>query len=191
MPARCMYAVPPSSWHFCMQGYGLSETCGGSFVALPRSSHAGTVGPPVAALELRFEGNTELGYDPLGSPPRGEICIRGPQVFAGYHKDEKKTNEAFGELRMLPCLLSGLRRTCNSFNLLVFNVQRPCAWCIHENGCTIAGKHMRHAHGACASSVACQLGNFMDVSLDMYACLQWHCAAFHRHQQCLMPACLS
>lgn len=77
------------------QGYGLSETCGGSFVALPRSSHAGTVGPPVAALELRFEGNTELGYDPLGSPPRGEICIRGPQVFAGYHKDEKKTNEAF------------------------------------------------------------------------------------------------
>ena len=66
-------------------------------MALPRSSHAGTVGPPTTALELRFEGNSELGYDPLAQPPRGEICVRGPQVFAGYHKDKKKTEEAFGE----------------------------------------------------------------------------------------------
>ena len=49
-----------------------------------------------AAVELRLEGSEELGYDPLGSPPKGEICLRGPMVFAGYYKDPEKTKEAFG-----------------------------------------------------------------------------------------------
>ena len=50
-----------------------------------------------AAVELRFEGSEELGYDPLGTPPRGEICLRGPIIFQGYYQDKKKTDEAFGE----------------------------------------------------------------------------------------------
>ena len=56
------------------------------------------MGPPVAALELRFEGSEELGYDPLGEPPRGELLLRGPAVFKGYYKDEEKTKESIGEL---------------------------------------------------------------------------------------------
>ena len=51
-----------------------------------------------AAVEMRFEGNEELGYDPLGVPPKGEICLRGPMIFSGYYKDKAKTEEAFGAL---------------------------------------------------------------------------------------------
>lgn len=35
-------------------------------------------------------------YNPNGSPPRGEICIRGPLLFKEYYKDAKKTEEAMG-----------------------------------------------------------------------------------------------
>lgn len=51
-----------------------------------------------AEVELRFEGSEELGYDPLGTPPKGEICLRGPLMFQGYFQDKKKTDEAFGAL---------------------------------------------------------------------------------------------
>ncbi len=51
-----------------------------------------------AEVELRFEGSEELGYDPLGAPPKGEICLRGPLMFQGYFQDKKKTDEAFGAL---------------------------------------------------------------------------------------------
>ena len=51
---------------------------------------------PAAAVELRLEGNEELGYNPLSTPPKGEICLRGPMIFSGYYKDKGKTDEAFG-----------------------------------------------------------------------------------------------
>ena len=79
-----------------LQGYGLTETCGASFVAQPKNGHSGTVGPPLTSLELKLEGSEELGYDPLGEPPRGEILVRGPALFKGYYQDEEKTSEAIG-----------------------------------------------------------------------------------------------
>lgn len=43
-----------------------------------------------------FAGSSDLGYDPLGTPPQGEVCIRGPAIFSGYYKDPEKTEQAFG-----------------------------------------------------------------------------------------------
>ncbi|KAL0918022.1 hypothetical protein M5K25_013141 [Dendrobium thyrsiflorum] len=76
------------------QGYGLTETCAGTFVSLPNCpSMLGTVGPPVPNIDVRLESVPEMGYDALADQPRGEICIRGKTLFSGYHKREDLTNE--------------------------------------------------------------------------------------------------
>ena len=65
-----------------VEGYGLSET---SPVAtsnrLDLEEFSGTIGVPVPSTEIAIRDDD--GNDvPTGSP--GEICIRGPQVMAGY-----------------------------------------------------------------------------------------------------------
>jgi long-chain acyl-CoA synthetase len=65
-----------------VEGYGLSET---SPVAtsnrLDVTGFTGTIGLPIPSTEIaiRDESGTDV---PIGQP--GEICIRGPQVMAGY-----------------------------------------------------------------------------------------------------------
>ncbi|KAK7358526.1 hypothetical protein VNO77_00458 [Canavalia gladiata] len=77
-----------------LQGYGLTETCAGTFVSLPNETDmVGTVGPPVPYVDVCLESVPELGYDALGSTPRGEICVRGNTVFSGYYKREDLTKE--------------------------------------------------------------------------------------------------
>ncbi|KAI3522482.1 hypothetical protein L1887_00299 [Cichorium endivia] len=77
-----------------LQGYGLTETCAGSFVSLPNQmSMVGTVGPPVPNLDARLESVPEMNYDAVSSKPRGEICIRGDTLFLGYHKRDDLTKE--------------------------------------------------------------------------------------------------
>lgn len=77
-----------------VQGYGLTETCAASFIAVPHCmDQTGTVGPPMPCTELRLVAVPEMGYDPMADPPKGEVLIGGPGVFAGYYKDEKKTRE--------------------------------------------------------------------------------------------------
>ncbi|KAL4444107.1 hypothetical protein ABPG75_011844 [Micractinium tetrahymenae] len=78
-----------------LQGYGLTETTAASFVMLPTPKMSYTVGPPLAATEFRLESVPELKYEATDSPPKGEICIRGPMVFAGYYKDPEKTKGEF------------------------------------------------------------------------------------------------
>ncbi|GAB4857552.1 Long chain acyl-CoA synthetase 4 [Ancistrocladus abbreviatus] len=79
---------------YVLQGYGLTETCAGTFVSLPNELQMlGTVGPPVPNVDVCLESVPEMGYDALASPPRGEICIRGKTLFSGYYKREDLTNE--------------------------------------------------------------------------------------------------
>ncbi|KAL3163225.1 hypothetical protein ABBQ32_009626 [Trebouxia sp. C0010 RCD-2024] len=82
---------------FCcpvVQGFGLTETCAASCIAVPDKIYmAGTVGPPLPSTDMRLEAVPEMNYDPTGNPPRGEIMFKGPSVFSGYYKDEEKTTE--------------------------------------------------------------------------------------------------
>ncbi|KAJ8764848.1 hypothetical protein K2173_010313 [Erythroxylum novogranatense] len=77
-----------------LQGYGLTETCAGTFVSLPNEiSMLGTVGPPLPNVDICLESVPEMNYDARASIPRGEICIRGNTLFSGYYKREDLTKE--------------------------------------------------------------------------------------------------
>ncbi|CAL4910493.1 unnamed protein product [Urochloa decumbens] len=80
---------------YFIQGYGLTETLGPSTVCyIDDMSLVGSAGVPATYTEIRLEEVPEMGYDPLGVPSRGEVCIRGKSIFAGYYKNPELTNEA-------------------------------------------------------------------------------------------------
>ncbi|KAI4349769.1 hypothetical protein L6164_010326 [Bauhinia variegata] len=85
-----------TSCAFVCQGYGLTETCGPTTLCFPdEMCMIGTVGAATIYNEMRLEEVKEMGYNPLGSPPCGEVCVRGKTVCIGYHKNPELTKEAF------------------------------------------------------------------------------------------------
>ncbi|KAF2556607.1 hypothetical protein F2Q68_00015748 [Brassica cretica] len=77
------------------QGYGLTESCGGSFTTLAGVfSMVGTVGVPMPTVEARLVSVPEMGYEAFsGDVARGEICLRGKSMFSGYHKRQDLTDQ--------------------------------------------------------------------------------------------------
>jgi long-chain acyl-CoA synthetase len=75
-----------------IEGYGLSETSPCATTNPPTAtSFNGTVGLPLPSTEISIRD--DAGNDvPLGQP--GEICIRGPQVMAGYWNRPDETARA-------------------------------------------------------------------------------------------------
>lgn len=83
---------------FCcpvLEGYGLTETVGVATLTPEDCRHPGHVGPITSCSELKLLDVQEMGYTAKDTPcPRGEVCVRGPNVFKGYYLDEAKTAEA-------------------------------------------------------------------------------------------------
>jgi long-chain acyl-CoA synthetase len=80
-----------------IQGYGLTETCGGGTLMHYQDHSLGRVGPPVPGAEIKLVDVAEMGYKSSDFPyPRGEVWIRGANVaIQGYFKQPKKTEEDF------------------------------------------------------------------------------------------------
>lgn len=74
------------------EGYGLSETSPVACVNTPLiSAFTGTIGLPVSGTEVLILNDDNIEV-PFGTP--GEICIRGPQVMAGYWNKPEDTKSA-------------------------------------------------------------------------------------------------
>ncbi|KAF8630423.1 hypothetical protein AX15_002971 [Amanita polypyramis BW_CC] len=73
--------------------YGMTETCSTCTRTLPYDpTCTGTVGPPQPANEIKLIDVPSMGYTSEDKPnPRGELCVRGPNCFTEYYKDEKNT----------------------------------------------------------------------------------------------------
>jgi len=87
-----------------LEGYGQTESCGASHITLKDDGNAaGLVGGICRNLESKVVDVPDMGYtckdkDANGNPlPRGEVCMRGPQLFKRYFKNEEKTREALDE----------------------------------------------------------------------------------------------
>jgi long-chain acyl-CoA synthetase len=86
---------------FCcpfMEGYGLTETSGGSSVTWPNDPNTGHVGGPLPCVKWRLQDVEGMGYFSTDKPyPRGELQMKGASVTSGYYKRPDKTKEAFDE----------------------------------------------------------------------------------------------
>lgn len=100
---RCAFGIE------IIQGYGLTETGAGLTVQASDDVRGGIAGVPIPSVEVKMEstpdvldkkGNPYLSTDRVdvdGNPVygRGEICVRGNNISAGYYMMPEKTKEDF------------------------------------------------------------------------------------------------
>ncbi len=77
-----------------VEGYGLTETSPSATANPPGREFSGAIGVPMPSTEIVLRDDTDRDV-PHGQP--GEICIRGPQVMAGYWQRPEETAKVLGK----------------------------------------------------------------------------------------------
>jgi long-chain acyl-CoA synthetase len=77
--------------------YGSTETYAGAFFGDPfEHKITNSCGKPTPTVNIRLRDVPEMGYTTRDEPMmRGELMIKGPQVFTEYYKNPKATKESF------------------------------------------------------------------------------------------------
>ncbi|KQP71473.1 long-chain fatty acid--CoA ligase [Microbacterium sp. Leaf288] len=95
LPHELVVPFEAASGGFLVEGYGLSE-CSPVLMANPVADNRvpGTVGLPLPGTECRVVDPDDPTQDvPAGE--RGELVVRGPQVFSGYYGKPEETEAVF------------------------------------------------------------------------------------------------
>eukprot|EP01134_Creolimax_fragrantissima_P002230 CFRG2230T1 len=78
-----------------VEGYGQTECSAASTVTIPGDHDLGHVGPPLPCNEIKLIDVPEMKY--FAKEGKGEVCMRGANVFVGYFNDEEKTKETIND----------------------------------------------------------------------------------------------
>ena len=78
---------------YVVEGYGATETGGASGIQIPGETSVGNVGPPFLCSQYKLIDVPEMSLV-VSRDKKGEILIRGTNIFKGYFKDEEKTKAA-------------------------------------------------------------------------------------------------
>ncbi|XP_041485276.1 long-chain-fatty-acid--CoA ligase 1-like [Lytechinus variegatus] len=74
------------------EAYGQTECVAGAACTVPGETVAGHVGCPIPCNMMKVVDVPEMGY--YAANDKGEVCVKGPNVFKGYYKNKEKTDEA-------------------------------------------------------------------------------------------------
>ncbi|KAJ2774320.1 medium-chain fatty acid-CoA ligase faa2 [Coemansia nantahalensis] len=129
------------------EGYGMTETCGPISFTTHDDASTGCVGTPYPPNMVKLVSVKELGYTVDDKPyPRGEILVRGANVFRGYYRQPELTADVLspdgwfrtGDLGMFDDFgrLRILDRKCNLFRLRTGHMIEPerleYVYCDHD-----------------------------------------------------------
>jgi len=78
-----------------IEGYGQTETAAPTTMTVLGDNAPDHVGPPIPCCAIKLVDVAEMQY--FAHENKGEICIRGYNVFKGYFKDPEKTKETIDE----------------------------------------------------------------------------------------------
>ncbi|XP_062520436.1 long-chain-fatty-acid--CoA ligase 5-like [Corticium candelabrum] len=76
---------------YVLEGYGQTETTATGTLTVAIASAPGNVGPPSPCNKVKLVDAPELDY--YAENNQGEICMKGPNVFLGYFKNQNLTHE--------------------------------------------------------------------------------------------------
>ncbi|MFS0714921.1 long-chain-fatty-acid--CoA ligase [Microbacterium sp. 2P01SA-2] len=95
LPHELVVPFEASTGGYLVEGYGLSE-CSPVLMANPVAENRvpGTVGLPLPGTECRVVDPDEPTRD-VEPGGRGELLVRGPQVFTGYYGKPEETEKVF------------------------------------------------------------------------------------------------
>jgi long-chain acyl-CoA synthetase len=78
-----------------VQGFGMTETYAMGLCQLPNDYSAGNCGPPAPTSECCLLSVPDMDYLVTDKPyPRGELLIRGPNLFDSYYLNDEETSKS-------------------------------------------------------------------------------------------------